>query len=211
VVAGRSDDVTALAALARLARSDAERERLYLDAFEANPFSMPLIREYRTYLRAHPRTSGGTPMQRALQALERGDTRAARESFDALLAKFPANETLRALRRDAEVSATIALPAANPTAAELRALLDAFERLTPEQRVTLDETTFTSDVVFEGNAGTTFESGSIDGVAFRFSQATIFAGTFETHARLSYRILGVTRAGDRNVLLLEPIRLEPLP
>ncbi|HEX7832396.1 MAG TPA: tetratricopeptide repeat protein [Thermoanaerobaculia bacterium] len=211
VLEGRSDDVTAIAALARLAPSDATRERLYIDAFEANPFSLPLIREYRTYVRTHPRTSGGTPMQRALQQLERGNTRAARETLDALLAKFPQNETLRALRREAESAKSIALPSATPTASELRALLDAFERLTPEQRVTLDETTFTSDVTFDGEAGATFASGAIDGVAFRFSQPTTFAGTFEAKSRLTYRILGVTRDAERDVLLLEPVRVEPSP
>src|SRR6185503_11645175 len=51
VLQGRSDDVTALAALARLARSDAERERYYAEAFEANPFSMALVRAYQIHLR----------------------------------------------------------------------------------------------------------------------------------------------------------------
>ncbi len=215
---GRSDDVTALSALARLASTDAERERFYRDAFEANPFSMPLIREYRAYVRQHPLASGGPAMQRALQQLERGDMRAARQLLDTLLAQFPANETLRALRQEAQGAQTIAIPSANPTASELRALLDGFERLTPQQRATLDATTFSSFVTFDGDAGTTFESGAITGpstssgsVPFRFSQATTFAGTFELRSRLTYRILGVSRAGDRDVLLLEPIRLEALP
>jgi tetratricopeptide (TPR) repeat protein len=211
VRAGRTDDVTALSALARLAPNDAERERLYTNAFEANPFSLPLIRAYRTYLRAHAQVSGGTPMQRALQQLERGETRAARETLDALLAKFPQNETLRGLRREAEASKTITLPSSTPNATELRALLDAFERLAPEQRVVLDAMTFTSDVTFDGNAGTTFESGTIDGVSFRFGEPTVFAGTFAPQSRLTYHILGVTRIGDRDALLFEPIRLEARP
>lgn len=208
VLQGRTDDVTALAALARLAPNDEEGERYYTDAFLANPFSMPLVREYRTYLRTHTPKSAGTEMQRALQQLHRGDRRAARFTLDELLKHFPDNDTLRALRREAEASTTIALPATSqPNANELRALLDAFERLTPEQRVALDAATYTNDVTFDGEAGSTFESGTIDGVAFRFAQPTQFAGTFETNARLTYRILGVT--GD--VLLLEPIRLEPRP
>jgi HAMP domain-containing protein len=162
-------------------------------------------------VRAHANASGGTPMQRALQQLERGETRAARETLDALLAKFPQNETLRGLRREADAAKTIALPSPAPNATELRALLDAFERLAPEQRVALDAMTFTSDVVFDGNAGTTFASGTIDGVPFRFSQPTVFAGTFGAQSRLTYRILGVTRADDRDALLLEPVRLEPRP
>ncbi|HEX2833064.1 MAG TPA: hypothetical protein VHW00_08615 [Thermoanaerobaculia bacterium] len=209
VLAGRSDDVMALTALARLAPNDAERERLYADAFAANPFSLPLIREYRRYVREHPRTTGGTAMQRALQQLEHGEMRAARETLDALLATFPQNETLRKLRIEAESVTTIALPSATPTATELRVLLDAFERLTPEQRVTLDETGFTSEVQFDGEPGSTFESGTIEMIPFRFAQPAQFNGTFETRARLTYRILGVTRAGDRDALLVEPLRLEP--
>jgi hypothetical protein len=65
-------------------------------------------------------------------------------------------------------------------------------------------------VQFEGNA---FESGTIDGVPFRFSTVTQFAGTFDATRplRLTYRILGVTRAGERDALLLEPLRLEATP
>src|SRR5207248_522947 len=47
VLEGRSDDPTALTALARLATSDAEREKYFAAAFDANPFSLPLIRSYR--------------------------------------------------------------------------------------------------------------------------------------------------------------------
>ncbi len=214
VLEGRSDDVVALNALARLASSDAERERYYAEAFEANPFSMALVREYQKRLRdsspsIDAATTGGA-MRKALAQLARGEQRAARASLDALLAKFPQNETLRTLRREAESAANIALPSTNATAAELRALLGGFERLTPEQRVTLEQTTYTSVVQFEGNA---FESGTIDGVPFRFSTVTQFAGTFDVTRplRLTYRILGVTRAGDRDALLLEPLRLEATP
>ncbi|MFL6245504.1 MAG: hypothetical protein ACJ74H_05735 [Thermoanaerobaculia bacterium] len=206
VLAGRSDDVTALAALARLARSDAERERYFAEAFDANPFSMPLIREYRRH--EHPPIADvSSTGARVRQALAQGQTRAARETLDALLAQFPANETLRTLRREAEGAAAVELPSANPTADELRSLLDAFERLTPEQRVALDQATYTSTVQF---SGTVFESGTIDGVPFRFSQPTVFEGTFDITQplRLTYRILGVTRAEDRDALLLEPLRLE---
>jgi tetratricopeptide (TPR) repeat protein len=214
VLEGRSDDVTALAALARLARNDAERERYYAEAFEANPFSMALVRAYQQHLReqrpAIDETTTGARVRLALVQLARGETRAARATLDELLVQFPANDTLRALRRDAEASSTIALPSSQPAAGELRALLDAFERLTPEQRVTLDQSTFVSIVQFEG---TVFESGTIDGVAFRFSEPTIFQGTFDITRplRLTYRIVGITRAGDRDALLLEPLRLEALP
>ena len=233
VLDARSDDASALAALARLSQSDAERERHYAEAFEANPFSMTLVREYQRYLRtvipsvsegpgwegqrdtAHPGPSLtlGMTVRRALVQLSRGETRAARETLDALIAKFPQNETLRTLRREAEQTSAVAVPSAKPTGTELRQLLENFERLTPEQRVALDQTTFTSAVVFDSaqvaNNQTTFESGTIDGVPFRFSEPTIFAGAFPANAHLTYRILGVTRSADRDALLLEPLGVQP--
>ncbi|HUP59716.1 MAG TPA: tetratricopeptide repeat protein [Thermoanaerobaculia bacterium] len=216
VLAARSDDVTALTALGRWA-----------EAFEANPFSPALVATYR---RVIPSISEGPPagnttgaqMRRALIQLARGEHRAARTTLDGLLEKFPANETLRTLRRETERKAAPTLPGATPTAEELRALIETFEQLTPEQRVTLDRTTFTSDVVFTSaqvaNGQTTFESGTIGGVPFRFSEPTVFNGVFDVRARLTYRILGRTadvssassgRAGrppsfDRDALLLDP-------
>ena len=199
VLEGRSDDVTALTALARLSRDDAERTRRFAAAFEANPFSMALVREYRKHL-----TAPATETQRAIVQLERGDRRGARATLDKLLAKFPGNATLLALRRESEPAAA-AIPSSTPSVAELRALRDAFEQLTPEQRTTLDQTTFTSVVTFDGEPGTTFASGTIDGVRFRFPEPTIFNGTFAVTARLTYRILGIAEGG---ALLVEPLGLE---
>ncbi len=70
--------------------------------------------------------------------------------------------------------------------------------------------TMTSEVVF--NAGPPFETGTIDGVAFRFSQPMTFNGTFASGVplRLTYRILGASQLGGADALLLEPVRLEPL-
>lgn len=182
VLEGRSDDVIALTALARLTSDDAERARLYGEAFEANPFSPALIREYRK-----APTPPQTDMQRALMHLERGELRAARALLDALLVKFPANETLRALRREAEGRALVALPSAAPTARELRALLEDFERLTAAQRAALDASTFTSNVVVDGARAT------IEGVP------VVVQGTFDARVPLTYRILGA--AGE--ALLVE--------
>ncbi len=176
VLEGRSDDVTALAALARLASSADERARLHAEAFAANPFSPALIREYRK----NP-TEPATDMQRALIALERDDRRTARELLDAMLAKFPANETLLRLRREAE-AAPFVMPSPTPTAAELRALIDAFATLTPAQLAALDAATFTSEVV----------NGAIAGVPV----SPAISG------RVSYRILGV---GANGVLLIEVV------
>lgn len=206
VLEARSDDVTALAALAKLARTDAERERWFAEAFEANPFSLALVREYQRH--EHPPIEdASTTGARVRKALAQGKTRAARETLDALLAQFPENDLLRTLRREAEGASTIALPSADPAADELRTLLNGFERLAPEQRVAIDQATYTSTVRFEG---TVFEAGTIDGIPFRFSEPTVFDGTFDITQplRLTYRILGITRAGDRDVLLLEPLRLE---
>ena len=71
----------------------------------------------------------------------------------------------------------------------------------------LDEASYTSTARF---TGTVFESGTIEGVPFRFSGPTEFQGTFDIAQplRLTYRILGVTRAGESEALLLEPLRLE---
>ena len=217
VLSARSDDATALAALARLATSDAERERRYAEAFDANPFSASLVREYRRALAAHmpasiDATTTGGEVRRALVQLARGERRAAQQSIDALLVKHPASETLRALRRETEATATFAMPSASPTAAELRRVLDAMETLTAAERAALDAATFTSAVRFDAaqespNAGqTVLASGTIDGVPFRFTTPTAFTGTFDVSQplTLTYRILGAA-----DVLLLEPLHLEP--
>lgn len=214
VLEGRNDDVTALVALARLATAGQERERRYAEAFEANPFSMPLVREYQRYLATTPGMPAaregdglGPRLQNALIQLARNEARAARNTLDELLTQFPANETLRTLRREAEGASVVTLPSASPAAAELRILLDSWERLTPEQRVQLDGTTYASIVRFHGDV---FETGTIDDVPFRFTEPVIFDGTFDitTPLRLRYRILGVTRSGEADALLLEPLQLE---
>jgi hypothetical protein len=220
VIAGRSDDAIALAGLARLT-SGAERNRNYEAAFDANPFSMPLVREYRRYLessqpaeRADVSTPGGA-MRTALEQLARGENRAARATLDELARKFPDNATIADLRREAGApsgvpaflagTSTVVKPAAN----ELRELLDllASDRLTPEQRTALDRLTFTSSAVFDaGPRQSVFETGTLDGVAFRFSEPTEFAGAFDAGIplRLTYRVLGAS--GD--ALLLEPVKVE---
>jgi tetratricopeptide (TPR) repeat protein len=233
VLASRNDDPTALAALARLSRSDEERERFFAEAFDANPFSMALVREYQRYLATlsgTPLSSGdgstGSKMRQALQQMQRGEDRAAREALDALIRDFPSNDTLRVLRREIDQRAT-GLPrlltgdVAPPTAAELRLLISLFadDRLTPEQRATLDRAEIRSIAIFDESAAasgstpesTVFETGTIDGVAFRFSEPTVFSGSFAAGVplRLTYRILGSTRIDGRDALLLEPLRLEP--
>ena len=90
VAADRSDDPTALAAMARLSTSADERERYYAAAFDANPFSLPLIRDYQKYLSVGAGSSAGTApaggpvptsgsqVRTGLQQMQRGELIAAR-------------------------------------------------------------------------------------------------------------------------------------
>ena len=207
VLEGRSDDPTALAALARLATSDAERERYYEAAFDANPFSLALIHEYRAAARAEGETTGAR-MRRLLYAMQHGELQSARAQLDTLAKQFPDNDTLRTLRREIDERASGSLDflrtKSAPAAAELRTLIARFNELTPEQRAALDAATFTSVVTFDQPMP--FESGTIDGVPFKFSEPMQFNGTFAPHTplRLTYRILGAS--GD--AVLLEPVRVE---
>lgn len=207
VLEARSDDPTALSAMARLARSDEERERYYADAFDANPFSLALIRSYRASTRPEGDTSGAR-MRRLLYAMQHGEPQSARAQLDALAREFPDNDTLRTLRRELDERASGSLDflrtKSAPAAAELRTLIARFNDLSPEERAALDTSTFTSTVTFDQPMP--FESGTIDGVPFKFSEPVSFNGTFEPHAplRLTYRILGAS--GD--AVLLEPVKLE---
>jgi tetratricopeptide (TPR) repeat protein len=216
----RTDDPTALTALARLSPAN-ERERYFASAFDANPFSIALVRQYQRHLAAGGGApagddSTGTRVRTALVQMQRGEMRAARETLDALLQKFPNNDTLRTLRREAEVIAEPPAFLANkkmnvlPTETELRQLIGLLqaEKLTPEQRTALDRIAFTNKVTFDAgtpkDGQTIFESGRIGDVRFKFSEPMAFAGSFGTEAKLTYRILGATDIG----LLLEPLRLE---
>jgi len=212
VLAARSDDPTALAAIARLSQSNEERARYFVDALDANPFSLDTIHAYEAWLRAggsirDDSTSAGAQVRHAVEQLVRGE----RPSLDALMKQFPDNDTLRYLATTprAAVPAFLGGNAANvtPSADELHSLMQL--DLTPEQRVALDRITFTNSVTFNPGplapAGQTiFESGTIGGVAFKFSEPIAFSGTFPTTARLTYRILGVSGPA----LLLEPVKLE---
>jgi hypothetical protein len=214
VLAARSDDPTALAGIARLSQSTEERARYFIDAFDANPFSLDTIRAYQQWLRSggaihDDSTSVGAQVRHAVEQVTRGE----RPSLDKLMKEFPNNDTLAYLASSA--GKPRAVPAflggsattVTPSAEELRALMQL--ELTPEQRVALDRITFTSSVTFHAGppapAGQTiFESGTIGDVPFKFSEPTAFAGTFTATGRLTYRILGVSG----NALLLEPVKLE---
>jgi tetratricopeptide (TPR) repeat protein len=272
VLGTRSDDPDALAALARLSPSPAERAQAYADAFDANPFSIDLIRDYEQWLktsRIEPNagTSAGAAVRRALEQRNRGENLAARGTLESLASKFPDNDVVQylAAQNDLDIGdvdrarsraihiddfsrdiqtrikkSSVAAPAflsgtgtasiVAPAAGDLRRLIALFEqqRITPEQRVALDKLTFTSTAIFDPQstggaqalspssdptsqpAQTIFESGSIDGIPFRFSEPIAFAGTFavQTPLSLTYRILGVTELRGAEALLLEPRKLE---
>ncbi len=102
VLVTRSDEPAALGALARLARTAEERERYFAEAFDANPFSLSLIREYRRHLGTSavgPGTedSTGARVRHVLKQMASREHRGARASLDALLVRFPANDTLNYL------------------------------------------------------------------------------------------------------------------
>ena len=217
VLAGRSDDPTALAAMARLT-SGADRERFFAAAFDANPFSMNLIREYRKFLAGNKpiaeETTTGGQVRRIVEMIESGEMRAARMAIDAL--QLPANQTLAALRLETEAQAAVPeLAHEQISADELRQLLRAADRLDAAHRAALDVRTFESIVRFDRgettNQQTVFQSGAIEDVPFRFTEPTAFYGAFQpgTALRLRYRILGVTEANGKSALLLEPLGLTP--
>lgn len=239
VLVARTDDPTALAALARITASQDDRERYYADAFDANPFSLDLVRQYQQYLRAHPatrvesgegRASAGRDVRALIVATQRGQLRDARNILERLATRFPENDTLRLLGREIdEKAAGLTTPrflldhgtAATPNAAELRSLIALFneQRITPEQRTALDAITLTSTATFEAapsapsaamTAQTIFETGSIDGVPFRFSEPIAFNGVFSAGQPLvlTYRVTGATERDGADALLLEPLRLE---
>jgi hypothetical protein len=220
VLAARSDDPTALAAIARLSQSGEH----FAEAFDANPFSLTLVRDYQQYLSTHRAEqadgdSAGARMRRVLIAMNRGEPHAAKAVLDELDKQFPDNDTLRTLR--AELDKPNGMPSflragvttATPSASDLRSLIALFSdnRLTPEQRAALDKIALTNIVQFDDRKDapahqTIFESGEIDGVRFRFSEPMAFNGDFAAHAplRLTYRVLGASN----DELLLEPMQLE---
>jgi hypothetical protein len=220
VLAARSDDPNALAGIARLSQSGEH----FAEAFDANPFSLTLVRDYQRYLTAHrgeqaEGDSAGARMRRVLIAMNRGEAHAARTALDQLDKQYPNNDTLRTLRaeldRPNDVPAFLRSSAATatPSASDLRMLISLFNdnQLTSEQRAALDKLALTSIVQFDERKDaaanqTAFESGDIDGVRFRFSEPMAFNGDFAAHAplRLTYRVLGASN----DELLLEPIQLE---
>lgn len=250
VLAGRSDDATALAALARLASAGDDRERYFAEAFDANPFSIDLIHEFqREKRRGSPdESTTGSRVRKALLEMQRGEHRSARTTLDALVNDFPNNDVVQYLAAmndaalgdvDRAKSRTIHLATLRaevnrrlldaeepppaflsgkrtpPTSRELRTLIAMFaqNRLTPEQRATLDAFTLTSVANFDaptpGAPGTTvFSGGSIDGVPFAFSEPTAFQGKLVSPLRLTYRILGATQRNGSDALLLEPLKVE---
>jgi hypothetical protein len=211
VLAARSDDADALAGMARLARGE-DRAKYFIDAFNANPFSVQLIDDYLGEQRAASGERTGTTgdqVRLVIDQIKLGELSTARATLDALTKKFPNNDALLHLQREIDKRRT----AGALTLAPSRELIVAFQdnTVTPEQRKQLDTMTFTNTVVFD--AGPPFETGRIDALPFRFSGPTEFHGTYAAHVPLwmTYRILGATRVGDADALLLEPLKVEVIP
>ena len=205
VLKTRTDDPIALAELARLSNS----AEAYGEAFDANPFSIELIRDYQEFVqKAKPRTEGtssGAQMRRAIEEMSRGEDVAARKTLEGLQAKFTNNDAIRTLLN--EIGSQGA--SASSFLKDLRATLAilAHEQLTPEQRAQLDRTILTGTAIFDALP---FESGTVEGVPFRFSEPTTFKGMFaaKTQLRLTFRILGATESNGASALLLEPVRVD---
>ena len=193
MLADRSDDATALAAIARLEPS----EEHFKAAFDANPFSLPLIRHYQRFVGQRPtvnseRKTTGDEVRLAIEQMTRGEYPAAISTITTVAKQFPDNATLNTLLGEAE--------------AKRKEFLARYDN--PAQ---LDQQIFTGTVLFD--QGPPFESGTIDGKRFRFSQPVNFNGDFKARLplRLTYRILGVTQVNGADALLVEPIKLEPQP
>lgn len=104
VLAGRTDDATALAALARIARTDDERARKRIEALDANPFSIDAIRDYRKFLgtrgtnvEASAGSGAGARVRRAIEQMQARENRSARTTLDQLAAAYPGNDVVQYL------------------------------------------------------------------------------------------------------------------
>ena len=228
VLVNRSDEPTALAAMARLA-PPSDRERYFAAAFDANPFSLPLVRQYQAHLRsgtASPVAASnttGSQVRQAFIAISRGEMRSARDLVDTMLQQYPNNETLRILRAETQANAgrpsflDSAESIVTPTSDQLRQLIARLQggNVTADERTQLDRLTLANDAVFDNasvkNGQTILSSGRIGDVRFRFSEPTAFSGTFGTRVRLTYKLLGVTEVEGADALLVEPVNVEAAP
>src|SRR5579872_4635818 len=128
-----SSRAIALAAIARLEPS----EEHFKAAFDANPFSLSLIRDYQMNLslgRGRREAAGegtvGDKVRLAVEQMQRGEYPAAIVTITIVEKQFPNNATLAALRRDIDE--------------KRKAFLARFDN--PAQ---LDQQTFTGTVVFD--------------------------------------------------------------
>ncbi len=231
VLQSRSDDSTALAGLGRLSGSATERERHFAEAFDANPFDLALVREYQQYAtkgqlaEVDDSTTGGK-MRRAILELSRGDRLAAARTFESLRSAYPANDTIALLIAETTRAETVpqfltsgsGVQSANESELSALIALLASDRLSAEQRAALDHVTLASEVVFDSDRSpgsdttTDFASGHVGRAIVRFAQPFRFTGRYSAGVplRLTYRVLGATRAGDADALLIEPVRLEAI-
>jgi hypothetical protein len=192
VLKDRNDEPTALAAIARLSRSESD----YAEAFDANPFSLELIRDYQRYIR-----QAGAPVPppegESLGAQVRRAIREPRLAIE-LAKQHPGNDALRTLAREATSTPVPAwlrgnADTATPTPTELRALLT--HELTPDERRALDRVMLTATATFDDA-----QNGTIGDVKFKLVQPVTV--TPNTPVRLTFRILGAS--GDALLLEVAP-------
>jgi tetratricopeptide (TPR) repeat protein len=154
----------------------------------------------------------------ARTALESGDVAAARAATGKM-----GDTALRAELEDL-LGSTSARPAfldkpmrrvTDPSDGDLRAVLSLFagNALSAADRATLDQEEFSSAAIFDAPEGGPFERGTMRGVPFRFQSPARFRGISSAAKplRLTYRILGATTVGERDALLIEPVRAEAEP
>lgn len=226
----RSDDAAALTAMARISAAG-DREQFFAEAFDANPFSMDLLQQYERWVaETRPAAPQGTTvsrlMQRAVHAYAVDRPAEAAATIESLRQRFPENDAVKFLsRRLAEIRAGLRVPdylVSSTTGlipldahqlSELITLIRA-DQLSPQQRVRLDEVIFQSPATFDPPISstpdtTTFQTGSIGPVSFRFQQPTEFRGTFpaSTAVQMEFRVLGVGEESGAATLIVEPLRI----
>ena len=160
----------------------------------------------------------------AKNAAARGDFEAARSMSSSGSLPEPERAELRSMVRNADAGSRHALELLVPahesprllSPEELQSLIALFRspEITAEQRTAFDATAFHSTARFaepvaKDDSTTTFSSGNIGSIPFRFSSPTRFQGTYDGASALDleFRILGLSEEAGREIVLLEPIRL----
>lgn len=131
VLTRRSDDPTALAALARLGGATTERQRLFAESFAANPWSPSTILDYEEFAGGAPEPEergGAAAIQRAVWLIARERAAEARPIVERLASENPRNATIDYLE------ARIALSGGDLPRADALALPQPFRSAIEKER-----------------------------------------------------------------------------